>query len=420
MVRMARIVITSWGSYGDLYPYLGLAQGLIRRGHRPVLAMPPIYRDIIEREGVAFHGVRPDLDPNDRALAARIMDPVHGSDVLFAELLLPSLDASLTDLTAAVDGADLLLTHPATLAGPIVADLRRLRWASSVLAPLSFFSVHDPIVPPPAPWVHAITSRSPLLSRFFLRLTDRITQKWAGPVHTVRARLGLPINGNPVLAGQHSPHLVLALFSRVLGEQQPDWPPHTVLTGAMLYNGADAAGLPSEIAGFVDAGDPPIVFTLGTSAVFSAGSFYEVSAAAARRLGRRAVLLTGPGAPASPVNGHGILCAEFAPHRALFARAAAIVHQGGIGTLHEALASGQPMIVVPHAHDQPDNASRAARLGVARTIYPKQYRVDTVTAALRALLENDGIRGRAAEVAAIVRNENGVDRACDAIERILV
>jgi UDP:flavonoid glycosyltransferase YjiC (YdhE family) len=288
-----------------------------------------------------------------------------------------------------------------------------------VLAPLSFFSVHDPIVPPPAPWVHALTSRSPLLSRAFLQLTDRITQKWAGPVHAFRARLGLPANGNPVLAGQHSPHLVLALFSRVLGEPQPDWPPQTVLTGAMLYNGADAGALPPDVAAFVDAGDPPIVFTLGTSAVFSAGSFYDVSAAAARRLGRRAVLLVGVGAPASPLNGTGVLCAEFAPHRALFARAAAIVHQGGIGTLHEALASGRPMIVVPHSHDQPDNASRAARLGVSRTIYPKQYRVETVAAALRALLNDDAVRRRAAQVAQIVRSEDGVNRACDAIEGIL-
>jgi UDP:flavonoid glycosyltransferase YjiC (YdhE family) len=417
MVRVARIVMTSWGSYGDLYPYLGLGLGLARRGHRPVLAMPPIYREIVESAGLAFHPVGPDLDPQDRALAARIMDPVHGTDALFTELLLPGLEQAFADLSAAVEGADLLLTHPATLAGPLLADARGLRWASSVLAPLSFFSAHDPIVPPPAPWVHALTSRSLLASRLFLRLAGRLTNKWARPVQALRARLGLPPRGNPILAGQHAPSLVLALFSRVLGEPQPDWPARTVLTGAMLYNGA--AALPPEVAAFLDAGDPPIVFTLGTSAIFAPGSFYEVSAAAARRLGHRAVLLVGPGSP-SPAMGADILCAEFAPHRALFARAAAIVHQGGIGTLHEALASGHPMLVVPHSHDQPDNAHRATRLGVARTIYPSRYRVEAVTEALRALLDNPRVRQRAAAVAAIVRSENGVDRACDAIEGVLV
>jgi UDP:flavonoid glycosyltransferase YjiC (YdhE family) len=419
MVRMARIVITSFGSYGDLFPYIGLALGLVGRGHRPVLAMPAIYRDLVEREGIAFHAVRPDLDPQDRALAARIMDAVNGTDVLFSELLIPSLAASFDDVSAAAQGADLLISHPATLVGPIVAEVRRLRWASSVLAPLSFFSRHDPIVPPPAPWVQVLTSRSLFLSGVFLRLTERLTQKWARPVQAFREQLGLPAGANPILAGQHSPHLVLALFSRVLGEPQPDWPARTALTGAVLYNGADADTLPHDIAAFLDAGEPPIVFTLGTSAIFSAGTFYEVSAAAARRLGRRAVLLVGPGAVQSPLTGDGVLAAAFAPHRALFARAAAIVHQGGVGTLHQALASGHPMIVVPHSHDQPDNAHRATRLGVARTIAPKQYRVDAVSAALHAILDDTRVRQRASEVAAIVRGEHGVDRACDAIERVL-
>jgi UDP:flavonoid glycosyltransferase YjiC (YdhE family) len=267
--------------------------------------------------------------------------------------------------------------------------------------------------------VHVLTSRSLFLSGVFLRLTERLTQKWARPVQAFREQLGLPGGANPILAGQHSPHLVLALFSRVLGEPQPDWPQRTALTGAVLYNGADADTLPHDIAAFLDAGEPPIVFTLGTSAIFSAGTFYEVSAAAARRLGRRAVLLVGPGAVQSPLTGDGVLAAEFAPHHALFARAAAIVHQGGVGTLHQALASGHPMIVVPHSHDQPDNAHRAMRLGVARTIAPKQYRVDAVSAALHAILNDARVRQRASEVAAIVRGEHGVDCACDAIERVL-
>lgn len=416
---MARIVITSFGSYGDVYPYIGLALGLARRGHQPVLAMPAIYRELVEREGLAFHPVRPDLDPQDRALAARVMHPVNGTDALFQEILIPSLAASFDDLSAAADGADLLITHPITLVAPAVAETQRLRWASSVLAPLSLFSEHDPIVPPPAPWVHALTSRSSLLSRMFLLLTERMTQKWARRVQEFRAQRGLAPGGNPILAGQHSPHLVLALFSRVLGQPQPDWPARTALTGAILYNGAAADMLPADVTAFLDAGEPPIVFTLGTSAIFSAGAFYEVSAAAARRLGRRAVLLVGPGANQSPFAGRDVLTAEFAPHRALFARAAAVVHQGGIGTLHQALASGHPMIVVPHSHDQPDNAHRATRLGVGRTIYPTQYRVDTVAAALGAILGDDGVRRRASEIAAIVRQEDGVERACDAIETVL-
>ncbi|MDX1661825.1 MAG: glycosyltransferase, partial [Gemmatimonadota bacterium] len=99
-----------------------------------------------------------------------------------------------------------------------------------------------------------------------------------------------------------------------------------------------------------------------------------------------------------------------------FPRAAAIVHQGGIGTLGQALRAGRPMLVVPHSHDQPDNAHRATRLGVARTIRPTAYRADRVVAELRRLLEDSDYRLRAGEVGRIVRAEDGVATACDAIE----
>jgi rhamnosyltransferase subunit B len=417
---MARIVITTFGSYGDVFPYIGLALGLRARGHQPRLAMQALYRDLIGGEGLDFHPIRPDLDPGDRALAARIMDPARGSDAIFSELLIPSLPHTYEDLTAAAVDADLILTHPASLAGPIVAAKRQLRWASSVLAPLSFFSTTDPMVPPPAPWVHAVTSRSALLSRGFTALTDRMTQKWAAPVQEFRATLGLPPGGNPITHGQHSPHLVLALFSSVLATPQPDWPPRAIVTGPVLYNGREADVLAPALAAFLDAGPPPVVFTLGTSAVFAAGSFYDVSAKAAGWLGRRAVLLVGRQADNRPIDpGRDIMAVDFAPHRALFARAAAIVHQGGAGTLHQALASGHPMLVVPHAHDQPDNAHRAQRVGVARTLYPKRYAPEALVRELAPLVDDPAYQRRAAEVGAVVRAEDGVGRACDAIERLL-
>ena len=412
--------MTTLGSYGDVFPYIGLALGLRARGHRPRLAMPGLYRDVIESEGLDFHPVRPDLDPNDRGLAARIMDPGRGSDAIFSELLIPNLQQTFDDVMAATADADLIVTHPASLAGPIVAAVRQLRWASSVLAPLSFFSASDPMVPPPAPWVHAVISRSPLLSRGFIALTERMTQKWAAPVRAFRERLGLPPGGNPVMHGQHAPELVLALFSRVLATRQPDWPPHTLVTGPVLYNGRDADVLSPELEAFLEAGPPPVVFTLGTSAVFTAGSFYDVSAKAVAQLGRRAVLLVGRQGENRPLDlGRGVMAVEFAPHRALFARAAAIVHQGGAGTLHQALASGHPMLVVPHAHDQPDNAHRVQRIGVARTLYPRRYTVAALTSELRQLLDDPAYANRAADVAAVVRGEEAVAAAGTAIDALL-
>jgi rhamnosyltransferase subunit B len=417
---MPRIVLTSFGSFGDLNPYIGLALALKARGHTPVLAVPPIYREIVSAEGLEFHGTRPDLPIDDHDLTRRIMDPKKGTEVLFRELLLPGLQQSHADLTEACQGADLLVTHPATLAGPIVAAQGGGVWASSVLAPMSFFSITDPVVPPPAPWLHGLLARSAWLSRVFVSLTQRITRPWAEPVLRFRESLGLPRAGNPILEGQHSPHLVLALFSRELATPQPDWPPNVAVTGPVLYNGAASPDLSDELERFLAAGPPPLVFTLGTSAVEAAGSFYEVSANAARHLGRRAVLLIGRHAHNRPSGiGDDVLVLEYAPHATLFPRAAAIVHQGGVGTTHQALASGRPTLIVPWAHDQPDNAMRAARLGVSRTLFPRRYTEANVVRDLGQLLGDARYATRAAEVGSRVQGERGAQAASDAIERLL-
>lgn len=417
---MSRIVLASFGSFGDVNPYIGLGLALARRGHTPVLAMPGIYRQVVEPLGLAFRAVRPDLDPDDHALVRRIMHPNDGPEALFTDLLLPALAGSHADLTAACEGADLLVTHPAQLAGPIVAEQRGGPWASSVLAPLSFFSVSDPVVPAPAPWVHGLLARSTLLSRTFRRLTERITKRWGAPVQRFRRSIGLAEGANPILDGQHSPYLVLAMFSRWMTEPQADWPAATVVTGPVLYNGAAAPELSDELERFLAAGEPPIVFTLGTSAVEAAGSFYDVSARAARRLRRRAVLLIGRHAHNRPgAAGDDVLAIEYAPHATLFPRAAAIVHQGGVGTTHQALAAGKPTLVVPHAHDQPDNAMRVARLGVSRTVFPRRYTDAVVVRELNALLSSNAYASRAADLGPRVRAEDGPGTACDAIERLL-
>lgn len=417
---MARIVLTSFGSHGDLNPFMGLALALRERGHEPVLALPASYRDAVEREGLAFRPVRPDLDFDDRAMIARIMDPRRGTDALFQELLVPRLAESYADLSDAARGSDLLVTHPAALAGPIVAEVQGLPWASTALAPISFFSVDDPMVPPPAPWVHAVTSRSRLAARLFYRAAELVTGRWARPVYRFRESLGLGAGGNPVMDGQHSPHLALGLFSRLLAVPRSDWPPATRVTGAVLYNGPGREPLSQQMESFLDDGEPPLIFTLGTSAVGAAGSFYDVSAEVARRLGRRAVLLVGRHAENRPPRlGSDILAVDYAPHALLFRRAAAIVHQGGAGTLHQALRSGHPMLIVPHSHDQPDNAHRARRLGVSRTLYPKSYGPGRVERELRRLLDEPSYREKAEAAAAVVGSEPGAAGAAEALEELL-
>jgi rhamnosyltransferase subunit B len=411
-----RIVITSFGSLGDIYPYLTLAQRLRQRGHDAILATSAYYRELIEGEGVAFCPVRPDADPEDRALIRRLMEPKRGPEILIRECLLPHLRHSYTDLTAAAHGADLLVTHPITFAGPLVAEQHRIPWVSTVLAPMSLFSVYDLPVFPAMPRLARLYRLRPGVSRLLLRLGKWMTRPWSEPVRQLRNELELPARGDPLYEGQFSPGLTLALFSGVLATPQPDWPPHTQVTGFVFRDEPD--GLPPELARFLDAGPAPLVFTLGSSVVNTAGSFYQESLEAVRRLGCRAVLLVGT----DPQNRlpeplpESILAVPYAPHGSLFPRAQVIIHQGGIGTTAQALRARRPMLVVPHAFDQPDNALRVVKLGVARTLSPTHYVATRVAAQLQAILAEPRYAQRAVGVGRKVQTERGDQQACDAIE----
>ncbi len=413
-----RVLLTCWGSYGDLFPYLGLARQLATRGHTPVLATSPYYRTLVEGEGIGFHPVRPDIDPTDFALIRRLMDPRRGTEVILREILVPAVREAFDDLRAAATGADLLVSHPVTFAGPLVAEVLGLPWVSTVLAPISFFSVNDPPALPMMPLaLHRQLHRlGPFAARPLMGLAKRVTRPWMAPVVAFRNELGLPISGDPLYEGQFSPHLTLALFSRLLGEPQTDWPPHAHVTGFVFYNGSLA--MTDELLTFLDRGDPPIVFTLGSSAVGAAGDFYRESVAAAASLGARAVLLVGhdpANHPRDPLP-RGVIAIESAPHQELFPRAAAIVHQGGVGTTGQAMRSGRPMLVVPHAHDQPDNAFRVTRLGAARVLRPGRYTASRAAAHIRALLTDPEYERRASQIGVLVGAENGTERAVAAIE----
>jgi UDP:flavonoid glycosyltransferase YjiC (YdhE family) len=300
-----------------------------------------------------------------------------------------------------------------------VAQVTGIPWASYVLAPLSFFSAFDPPVLPPYPKLAKADKRVPGFGRVIKRVARLVSRKWPEPIYELRRELGLPRGVNPLFDAKHSPYLVLALFSRVLGVEQKDWPPNTLITGFAFYD-ADSgnAKLPPHLEEFVGAGEPPVVFTLGSAAVLAAGDFYEVSAKAAQGLGVRAVLLIGSDSRNRPKEKlpESICVAEYAPYSKLFSSASVVVHQGGVGTTAQCMNAGRPMLIMPYSHDQPDNARRMKRLGVAKVIQKSDYVPERVTRKLRRILSDATIAQNAAAVADRLRSEDGVNTACDALE----
>ena len=428
-MRQRRVVLATFGSLGDLHPMLAVGLRLRAAGAEVVIASSEGHRAKVEAEGLGFAPVRPDFADIERDLgvdpAEAMRRMIAGDDFLFREVLFPYVRRSYEDSLAAVAGADLVAGTNFAFGARIAAEVRRLPYVALVLQPLTFLSAYDPPVILPYPLLGSLPTKVGLKgAELFFNLVRQATTSWAGPLQRLRRELGLPPERDPIFTGQFSrAQRALGLYSPLLGAPQPDFPACAEIVGSTFYD-SEAGGpdrLPPELERFLGAGPPPVVFTLGSAAVLQGEGFYRHSLAAARSLGLRAVLLVGPDAAPRWTRSviEDALAVAYAPHSLLFPRAAAVVHHGGIGTTAQALRAARPQLVVPYFADQPDNAQRLVRLGVARTLANRRYTARRAAAELSALLHDREYALAAGSAAAVVAEEDGANRAADAIIAVL-
>jgi len=416
--RQKTIAFVTLGSLGDLHPCLALGVELKRRGHAIKIITTEFYRSRVERLGMGFCPMRPDWDPTAPELIGQCEELKTGPEILFRRLILPHLRDSYADLLAAVDGADLMVAGELAFAAPLVAEKLGLRWASLILSPCSFFSTRDPSVLVNVPWMMAVRKAGHVPYRALLNFARWGTQHWWNPVRELREQEHLTEECDPLVRDKFSPYRVLALFSSWLATPQRDWPSQTVQPGFVFYDGQTMAPQLSEtIRRFLESGNAPIVFTLGSTAVSHPGSFYATSIEVARRLSARAILI-GATREMEWITS-SILSLPYVPYSEVFAAAAVIVHQGGSGTTAQALRAGRPMLCVPWGWDQPDNGLRAERRGGALCIPKHRYSTDRAADALDRL-QNDRSIARSAKAASThLRGEPGLAGAVASLEALI-
>jgi len=415
---MAKIVLATIGSLGDLHPKIALGIGLKNRGHDVTLAAMEYYRERIETVGIGFAPMAPHIEPGDEQLAKELMDTAKGSENVIRRLIMPNLMPMYEDLIRTVGGADLLITGEIVYAARSVVEKTGIKWATTTLAPISLFSAYDPPVPPPAIWFEKFRFLGPEFHRFLFSMIGHSMASWKKEYKDFRRDLGLSENNDPIMREKFSDDLHLVMFSKVLGSPQPDWPKTSVQTGFCFYDG-EKNEMPASLKEFLDSGEPPIVFTLGSAAVMDARDFFDESAKAAKMLRRRAVLLYGRDNQPPKGLDENIVGYEYAPYSQVFPHAACVVHQGGVGTTGQVLRAGVPHLIMPYGHDQPDNAARCRRKGVAEILSRGEYNAERASRLLSKVLSDETYSRKAAEMGEIVRNEHGTSAACDAIDEVL-
>jgi rhamnosyltransferase subunit B len=432
---VAQVVFATMGSWGDLFPTIGLAKTMAARGHRVRVATTSAYASLVEDEGLRFVPVGPRFGPEEFAADPAILDGRQGGYAgflhLFRTVVFPNLASWVEDLRGALhprlderqqqrvgENADLLISHPTVLASPIAAELTGTRWATFSVFPGLIPSEHTLPSPSRVRLPGGPVGRATCRSAWWTARWN-IRRSFDPAVNAARASFGLPptrdalflpiTSGNPYFVGT-SPRLVQA---------PTDWPPNVQLTGFFAWDTPRACSSPDGAEAFFRAGPAPILITLGGSSAVDPQHFYPDAVTAARRLGHRALVLAGPTPEPVRLGPSLDTCVlPFAPLSRVAPRCLAAIHHGGIGTTTGLLAAGLPQLIVPRGFDQPQTALRMSRLGVA-TITPwTRASAPALERDLANLLSREQYRDSASSIATSLRQERGLDTAADAIEQL--
>lgn len=399
-----RIALATVGTTGDVRPFTALAGGLLERGHEVTAVTWPVHRAAIAQPGIRVEIAGPHADGARIAAVASDAaqrNPLEQIGVL-CDFHLADGEAHYRRLRELLPGHDLVLLHGIhALAHAVVLDLG-LRWATAVFDPVLLPTGTAP--PPGLPNVGPA-------NRLLWIMLDRMLGRAGRPLDDLLQRAGSAQRGLPLFRAR-SPLLHLVGCSPSIIPVASDLPPATTVTGAWVDRSSPES-LPEPVERFLAVGSAPIVITFGS---MSGPGESELTAALEAILGGgRRVILQGSSAIDSP----NLLAIGATDHRALFPRAAAVVHHGGAGTTHAVAAAGVPSVVVPQVGDQRYWADRLHRLGVAAPPMPiGRLRPTDLADVVLETASDAGLLARAQALAGLLAAEDGIGSAIKRLEAI--
>jgi rhamnosyltransferase subunit B len=410
-----RILLPAIGSSGDVHPAIGLGRALKARGHRVTVVTNGIFAAQVQANGLGF------IELGSRAEAESLMrDPRlwhlrKGFRCIAERAIVPNIRPLYEIIAANRDSSTVVAATTLCLGARVAQDHLGIPTASLHLQPGVFRSLVDNgrighfDLGPDKPRV---------LKRLLFWLADTMyVQRMIGPeLNAFRATLGLPPVHGIFSTYIHSPRMVLGLFPEWFAPPQVDWPPNTHLTGFVLHDEGEMP-LPDDARKFLDDGPPPLLVTPGSAAT-DRGEFFRRTVRACLDSGVRAMLVTNHPGQLPAELPPGVRAFPYLPFSRILPRCAGIVYHGGIGTLAQAVRAGVPHLVVPNAHDQPDNGQRIERLGLGFSLSPRRYTVRRATATFRALLDSPAIRGRCRDFAPRIDSSESLARGCALIESL--
>ncbi|MEU6997913.1 glycosyltransferase [Nonomuraea sp. NPDC046570] len=403
-----RVLLSTYGSRGDVEPVVALAVRLRGLGAEVRVCAPPDFAERLAEVGV------PLVPFGQSARVLTTVAPPPSSANLpqrAAELIASQLDA----VTAAAEGCDALVATgmmPAVAGARSVAEKLGIRYVHATFQQLTLPSPHHPpLAYPGRPFPPDVTD-----NRVLWELdAQSINALFGEALNTNRASIGLPpVDDVRDYAMGDQPWLATdpALDP---WQETPDL--DVVQTGAWIL--PDVRPLPAELVAFLDAGTPPVYVGFGSMPMRASTDAAQVAVEAIRAQGRRALVARGWADLALIDDRDDCFVVGEVNHQVLFGRVAAVVHHGGAGTTTTAARAGAPQVVVPQATDQPYWAGRVAELGIGAAHDGPTPTTESLSAALRTALAPE-TRARAAAVAGTISTDGAAVAAkllLDAVSR---
>ena len=405
---MARFLLTTVGTAGDVFPFVALARALKRRGHHVGLLANPYFEPRVLAAGVSFLPLGTEEGYRQAVSSPEIWDPRRGLPTLM-ERLLPPLEESYASLVGHLKAETVVLTHPFFFAARIAREILPNTCITLLPSPMLLRSNYQ------SPVLHGdrdLESMARPLKRLMWWMADRfyLDRIIGRGLNEMRKELGLSRISRPFNGWLFSPDQIIGLFPAWFAPVQPDWPNHLSLSGFLLSDRME--GLSPEVARFLDAGSAPVVFTPATG-VTDLERFRTAARECCRHLQVRGLFLAMDDDEGSV---EGFFCSRFAPLLEVLPRARALVHFGGIGTAAAAIATATPQLVIPRAYDQPDNAARITRLGLGRRLLFKEFDTQCLSCALEQIFNDEKMAARCQEFAARIEERSNWDEICVLVE----
>jgi vancomycin aglycone glucosyltransferase len=392
-----RVLLSTYGSRGDVQPLVALGQALQLVGAEPLISAPADaeFVDLLEQEGLplapAFMPVR------------QWIEQAKQSGLRLPQLASKMVPAQFDAIAAAAEGCDAIVAtglFPSVAAAQSVGEKRGIPFICVAFCPLMVPSPHHPPMEYPG-WPHPPEVTDNLaLWEFNARAKNAL---FGAAVNSHRASIGLSRVDN--VRDHVFTHHPLLASDPALSPWQPTDLTDAVQTGAWIL--PDTRPLPTELEAFLDAGDPPVYVGFGSMAMHAAEDLARVTIEAVRAHGRRVILAQGWANLALVDDREDCFAVGEVNQQALFARVAAVVHHGGAGTTTAAARAGTPQVMVPQVADQPYWASRVSELGIGAAHDGPIPRTGSLLAPLRTALAPE-TRKRAAAFAKMVCSDGTV------------